>query len=213
MKSPNFILRVLVTAIIGILVWWFLRPTPKTQEKTAAAYASSNVAAPKPLAPPQIAKPLASPVKVNSQTTTSAPPVAAPAEADPQADLKTAIPDIVRLFRAGDDAAFEQTYTPPDKLDPERIQQLQAQQQQIRDMVAQDPRMLPMMQSGIDTAAQSYEALETQTPTFNASGDEATYMLTRLKVSNGKVVLGDTQIPMTFVKINGKWYWKGGDRN
>jgi len=61
--------------------------------------------------------------------------------------------------------------------------------------------------------AQAFEALENQTPTLNATGDEATYTYTVPTISdmdNGVFTGTGNQISWVFVKINGKWYIKSG---
>jgi hypothetical protein len=55
-----------------------------------------------------------------------------------------------------------------------------------------------------DTEIQYWEPLESQSPTLNVAGDEATYSYTQ----HGSGLFSNYEVPMTFIKINGKWYLK-----
>ena len=204
MRRKNFMVIVLVVAMVGLGLWWFTWPTAAVPEKMAttpmpakaAAPALSKVEAPKSVAPPTIAPPASNPIA--SQRL----PVSVPdTSADPQANLKTAFADIARLIRAGDTATFRETYDPPGKLDPQQIQQMRVKQQQTAALAAQNPQLQQILQKMNEAIAQSFEAHEYQTPTYNDAGDEATYMYT---------VPGyqEQPTPRVFVKINGKWYLK-----
>ncbi len=160
--------------------------------------------APKAVAPPTIAPPAP-----KSDTE----PVAAAKAPDPNADSKTelnsAIADIVRLYRAGDFMEVYQTYTTPDKLDPESIQKVQESLQKLQhdQQETKNPQLAQALAQNLqqiyESSAQLYEALENQTPTFNTTGDEATYMMTKDSFDGTQ-----TATPITFIKINGKWYLK-----
>ncbi len=204
MKPKNFIRIVFLIAIVIVGVWWFMQQTTSTPEKTADATAPAKAKAPKTIAPPQIAKFLAPSVQSKSEIANapSKPTETPPDPADPQTDLKTVIPDIARLYRAGDMAELYRIYTEPAQFDPVHLQELQTSQNRTADKI-----VTPSIQSR-ETGAQAYERLETQTPTFNTSGDEATYMLPAPKLSNEGIAVGETQIPLTFIKIDGKWYVK-----
>jgi len=204
MKSKHFILIVLVIALVGEGLWWFMRPKAAAPEKTAEATVPAKVEAPKPLAPPVIAPAVATPAtKAEATPVVEAPP---PNPNDPQADLKTAIPDIARLEATGDTEGVYEKYTPPDELDPKIIQRLRMVQQQTANVAAGNPQLQLQLQQIWNKAARAYEALENQTPTYNEAGDEATYMYSASELT------GTTgSRPVTFVKINGKWYEKPPD--
>ncbi len=126
---------------------------------------------------------------------------AKPAEANPPADLKTAIHDIVRLVQANDTITLWQTYMLPEKLTPEVLQELQ-------DSITREqnatPQMKALYQRIREGSIQAFEDLETQTPTMNEAGDEATYNFTLPSPGGGP----GTVVPRTFIKLNGKWYFK-----
>lgn len=206
MKRKNFTLLVLAVTIACLVIWWFTRPPVAILEKTVAVPLPAKADAPKYVAPPTIAPPVVPPAPkpgtapvAATQTTASF----SPESADPQTDLKTAIPDIARLLRSGDTLGFRQTYTPPDELaqlGPQYIQKLQALQAQA----AQDPDLQQELQKISEGAAEAWEAVEDQTPTFDAVGDEATYLYMLPGVGDAP----GAQVPRVFVKIDGKWYLK-----
>ncbi len=214
MKPKNFILAVLLVVIVAIGVWWFMRSATTVTEKTADASALSKVGASNGVASPQIAKPLSSTVQAKTETANTSVTAAdaTPDAADPQADLKTALPDIARLLRSGDWLVVDQTYTPPYKLTPEVMQEfLDAKQIEQASLVGLAPDLQQTILRGRqqiqEEAAQDIEDLESQTPTYNDAGDEATYLYTARVM--GKPA--DHPERKTFIKINGKWYIKGSE--
>lgn len=66
-------------------------------------------------------------------------------QADPQADLQTAILDIARLQRDGDIVKLWLRYTPPDKFDPHALKEIQETQQQV----AQNPELQQKLQKSV----------------------------------------------------------------
>lgn len=108
--------------------------------------------------------------------------------ADPQADLATAIPDLIRLVRAGDYLAMEQRYLPPQKFarlsDGEKALMLEEMQ---------SPRMQEKMQNSL----QALESIQGATPVFNDTGEIATFT---------PIALPGTPAKMTFIRLNGLWY-------
>jgi len=202
LKTPTLI--ALAVAIVGLGLWWLSQPTTAAPEKMAAAPLPAKTMVPaKMVASPTIAPPVAPPAQ---QTDIALAAVAPPIEesppdpnADPQADLKTAIPDIVRLIRAGDQVGAYKTYCPPDELNPKDVQQMQDLIMQSMAATAQVPELQQLMQKNRDEFARAFEALEDQTPIYNDAGDEATYKF---------AMPGEGTEPMTFGKIDGKWYIK-----
>jgi len=197
--SPALLVFILV--LIGFGLWLFLQPTTTAPAKTAATATPTKIDSVRLVAAPtQVEPPKLSAVTPKPETA----PMATSTYADPQTDLKTAIPDLARLAEAGDWAVIDENYYPPGSIDSSIIQRTRAQQQQAAMVAAQNPKLQQQMQQTHQAAARSWAALEAQTPTYNATGDEATYMYS--------VELGGGQIlpprPQTFVKINGKWYVK-----
>ncbi len=198
---------------VGYSILPKIRLTEAAPEQLAPTPMLAKVdAAPKEIAPSIIAQPIASPAPKPD----AAPVAESQPKADPQTDLKTVIPDLVRLVRAGDNLRMVQTYTPPEiwaKIGPEYTQQFQKIVQPKLDAANRDPEMERRWRMISEPAAGSYEALEKQTPTFNANGDEATYIFTLPEATdlvNGTYTGTSTgpKIPLVFVKINGKWYFK-----
>jgi hypothetical protein len=132
---------------------------------------------------------------------------AAQSVADPQADLKTAIPDIARLVRTGALADWYRTYRPPAEYDADFFRT----EQELQDQFARDA------ETGANESLQAYgaafanaiEDLETQTPVYNAAGDEATFQLD-FNVNEPDSPDPAGPRPVTFQKIGGKWYIESG---
>jgi hypothetical protein len=204
MKLKNFVMIAIAVGCLGL--WCSTRPAVAAAETTADD--------PKQLVPSIIAPPIAPPVPKSDSAPAAT--VKTVSGADPQTDLKTVIPDLVRLVRSGDTLAEMQTYTQPaiwTKMGPEYIQKYKEIIQPKLDAAARDPEMERRRRMVSEPVARSYEALEKQTPTFNAKGDEATYILTMPAVTdlvNGTYTGTNTgpKVPLVFVKINGKWYFK-----
>ncbi len=209
MKPKKFTVLLLFVAIMGILLWWFTRPTAAPPPRMTDAPMPVKAGAPEPMIKPlRIEKPSVAPVEdkpdsVKPASDSANLPVESvdlPAEpVDTQAELKTAIPDIVRLLRAGDPVDAYKTYTPPNEFNAQAAQQMQELQLQAQATAVQDPELRQLMQKAQAEIVQAYEALEEQTPTLNATGDEATYMFAMPRTGIQ---------PLTFVKIDGKWYIK-----
>ncbi len=120
---------------------------------------------------------------------------------DPQADLNFVLPDIANALQAGDLASLYVRYLPPDyvaQMPPQVLAQLP---QQAHNLMA-DPNARQRMMA----VAKLLQALQAQTPVFNAAGDQATY---KLDTYTAEIKTLSTNIKLqevTFVKQNGKWY-------
>jgi RNA polymerase sigma factor (sigma-70 family) len=150
---------------------------------------------------PAVELPKAPAVPAHAETVAAAAGADPPSD-DPQADLKTAIPELVRLVEANDWLGVYKAYTPPDRLDPKELQTLEKVQKML-DKQLSTPQAQLQLQMQHESAVSAWEALETQTPTYNATGDEATYLFTTPDYPGPTV-----SESMTFIKINGKWYQK-----
>jgi cytoskeletal protein RodZ len=211
MKPRKLILVALVVAIIGIGIWWwFTRSTTAVPEKTADAPMAAKTDASKqvvstPITPPSTPpalNPDTVPVATPPTTTVAAAPPTDSNAADIE-ELKFINADIAFLVQSGDLARLYQTYTRPDKLNPLALQTLQANQEAMQRIPA-DQRS-PIGLQIQEESAKSYEDLEDQIPTFNAAGDEATYNIT---IYGPAGMIPDRQSTVTFIKIDGKWYRK-----
>jgi hypothetical protein len=203
MKRKNFIGIALLVALVGIGVWWMMRLAAEAPAKTAGMAAQPG--SPRMGGTPTTTAPVNSgiaPPSPNPVASLPLPTSAPDTSGDPQADLKTAIPDIARLWKAGDLVTFYEKYTPPDLLDPVYIQEMKDGMQKDVRALAQDPQAQLSFQESNEENAKTYENLEFQTPTLNATGDKATYIYT-MPGFNGAPA---RQMRMVFIKINGKWY-------
>lgn len=194
-------LLVVLVVLVGLGLWWFLSSSTANPPKApspppAAAVPAKRVAYSTTIAAP--AAPAAQPKPSAGAATTTTVATTSSVEAnDPQTHLPTAIHELARLFHDGDFMEYIQRYTPPDKLTPEKLQW-------AREWLAkqtEDPGMQDAHRKGNESLAKGLEALENQTPTYNDTGDEATYMLY-------VDVVGNDPQETTFIKINGKWYLK-----
>jgi len=211
MKPKNFIIISLVIAIVCFGTWWLMRPKATKPAKTAVApmpakadaFALSKVEAPKRLAPPTIAPPgnLLAPLPDIAPIAATQPTAALSPVPDSKSlvELDATIAKIANFYREGDLLGYYQYITQPDKIDFNRLQQLQNSKQQNDDLAAQVPYWREEMLKDFMPFAKAYEDLETQIPTFNSDGNEATYVFT---------IEDEDPHPMTFVKINGRWFAK-----
>ena len=198
-KIKTVVAVVVIAVIIGG-IWWCRQPSITNSEKAAQVLATGNSYKPNlATQQPQVEPPKLPSVSPNSNTTASA-------SADAQADLKTAIADIARLYRANDLETFKEKYFPPDQL-AIVLSNHQAVQQRLSEVT--DPQMLNILKEMHEDATQSWEALEKQTPVFNSAGDVATYVF----VITAPNLPGNPPfqriVRQTFIKIKGKWYVKG----
>ena len=194
--------RLVVFAAIlaaGAGLFWWLNPTaaPAPEPvKAAAAPSPANPAnkladitpTPKPTA---IAPPQAPPATLS--TAPAADPAAPPAKkVDAQANLDTAIPDLATLLQTGDLVTAFENYTLPDDLaqiPPERIVEVE---DQLRALVTN-----PQIQPRLQIISQMLDTFKAQTPTYNDTGDRATYQVPGL---------GGGGNGFSFQKVDGRWY-------
>jgi len=197
-RKTNPAILILLVLLIATVLWFFTQTPSSSSEKSlpakiAASGPDQAVVLAKIVAPPA-ARAKIDPIAVPATLPADA---ATPDHADPQAELKTAIPEIVRLWREGKIVELRLTYNPPGRISPEMIQILQVMQRENDDIIAAHPDLQQTYHDAMEANAKPYEELEGQIPLYNAAGDEATY---QLRQEDG------TYASRTFVKINGKWY-------
>ncbi len=207
--KPRSLVIILVVAVLTVgAIWYFKKPA-------GAALAPKAAEAPKPAAPTiapksptaQIEAPKAQAAPAPAATPKPATTVAAvAAKGDPQAELNTAIDDITSMLQAGQFMAlFEKYATPEDqaKMPPEEKAQMEQEATQMMSQ-PEGQMMIQMMTAG-------FLSIKDQTPQMNAAGDQATYQMTVTPPPGmGPPGGGPETEPMTFVKIDGKWYIKDG---
>ncbi len=199
MKSRNYTLMAIFIAAVTLVHWWFNLPGPLTKTSVDSGNLPGALAPRAILPASQNSHPPPTESVARPEITGPAPaPAVEPTpSADPQSSLKTAIPDLVRRLRSGDRVDAYKAYTPPNEFDAQIIQQMQESQLQALAVAAQDPAFRQILQKNQDEVAQAYEALEDQTPTLDATGDEATYEIS---------MPGSGKGPVIFVNVDGKWY-------
>jgi len=218
MNSRQFLAVVIVALVAGAAGWALHNPSP-APEKTAAAVAPSptpaSVQAPSaqvaaPVLPPAPKSVAPTPPAVTTAAPT-APAPAAPVDANPPSaqpappELASAINDMGSMIQSGDFIALMENYLPPQQmaaLTPEQKTFMESQiQQQIQ---------TPQGQQQVKLMTQMVQALPGLTPTINSAGDHATYQVpTPAGAAPAGTPLPPT-IPITFVKVDGRWYFSNG---
>ena len=197
---------------LAVAIWLFNHLMPSTRQNSGIAPGpgKSAAAAPGPspttIAPPKLAPPAAkAPIvtPAGAAGATGLPATPATESADPQAELKTLIPEISRLFLAGNSLEIYQNYVAPSEFDPKVVQQIHDEQSKVEAFSAQDPGLREQIRVLRESMARDWEALGTQTPVMNDAGDQATYQLV-MNGGNGQTLTN----AVVFIKINGKWYMK-----
>jgi len=142
-----------------------------------------------------------SPTKLSGAATAGA-DATLPADPDPRSELKTAIPDIVRLLEANDFATYLREYMPPDKL-AAIIKETKLTFDQIVAKAQTDPAY--QQQAVLEVAI--LKTLGGVIPAVNAAGDEATYPINPANFTS-YATPGGPRIPsaVAFVKIAGQWH-------
>ncbi len=202
-RKFNPVILLLLVVLIPVGFWFFAQSPSPTPEK----YTPVKIASPAPVLDKAaikarisalVAPPAARPKNDFTPILVTAPADAAtPDHADPQSELKTAIPEIARLWREGKIADLRMTYDAPGRISPEMVQLLLYKQQEINDLIAAHPEVQQTYRDSMEAGAKPYEELEGQIPLYNDAGDEATY---QMRQEDGSYA------PAVFVKINGKWY-------
>jgi hypothetical protein len=176
-------------------------PTPPAINKEANA--------PQPAAPVTRSQPIPAPVMETRQVAPPMPAIApAPTPAadqpeapSPRAELATAIPELARLMGTQDYETLMQDFMPPEELDAMLADLGQPGQPMTLTDLADRMRQNPTMTQKMASASQFMVYLQTQTPTFDETGENASYKM--------PVVINGMD-SINFVKVDGNWYVKNG---
>jgi hypothetical protein len=202
MTTRNTLLAVIAAALLAAGIWWFSQsaPVPVTTKAattpTAPATPAPKVAA--PVVPPKsaVTAPLAPPIVPSAQPK----PVETPTPS-PDADLNTAVNDLITALESQDANAVMQVLAPSmlesakkaalsslaqnPNMTPAMQAQMQAQMdrvmaqqatqmiQQSADRLAQNPSEL----QGYQKLGDALKKAQGTPPTMNEAGDQATYTL------------------------------------
>ncbi len=120
--------------------------------------------------------------------------LAAAPKVDAQVNLETAIPDLANLLATGDLADAFENYTPPDVLAQIPPDRMAAIEQQLNSLNQQ-----PQAVARLAVMAQVLASFDGQTPTYNDTGDVATYPIVN-------PADGSSQGAFHFQKVDGRWY-------
>jgi hypothetical protein len=200
---------VLVLAIAALAVWLFRKPAVVETPKIATAPALAKVEAPalSKVEAPKLAPPVVPPARKPSAEPPTAPVAdATPAPGGTQAELNATIDDVTSLMQAGDFVGLFEKYAAPEdvaKMSP----QDKAEMEQGMQQAMANPQAQQMMQA----ETRMFQSLKDQTPQMNATGDQATYQMTPTADMLPPGMALPPSEPMTFEKIDGRWYIKNGD--
>ncbi len=192
MRPQTFVLRFLVMVIICFLVWYFFRSKTLIPDKMAAMPTPVHADAPKAIAQPQIAQPLAPPVQVKPETARSAPIADALVNADPRSNLDTAIAEIIRLYEANDNITRVKEFFTQDDLD--RVKS--TMNISIEEWV-HISEQYPEAAYNRENDLAIWRSMQGQTPRMSGNGNIATYETVTLDGSHKKAALK---------KHDGLWY-------
>lgn len=190
----------LLLALIGILAWWFF-PTQDNLAVMSAPKSSPLQAAVAPKPAPGI---------VVEAPTAAPPSILAGGGSDPQENLDTAIADVTRLAQANNFGALFENYGVP-VIDPTLRYRnggniLDDVQQKVLSFQAY--LNSPGGQTDRQQLQATLEFMRTQTPVYNATGDQATIQIGPITDQDRAANL----IPqITFVKKDGRWYLQAGN--
>jgi len=187
-------LAAVIIAVVGFAIYSW--PTGKSAAAAPSATPATNLPAALPVAKPAVvALPVVPPAVPSASTVASAP------MGDPQAEIGTAVDDIISLLRASEILIFYEKYTPP--ADEAKWPASHRNEYAREDaMVKANPSGGGQMESMIS----GFESMKGQTPQMNAAGDEATFQFTMQPPPGMDAPPRVT--PMVMVKIDGKWYLK-----
>jgi len=148
------------------------------------------------------------------------PPPAKPTPAnaaDPRLDLKTAVPDLLRLVQAGDFAALAAAYMTPQAY-ARHFTELSAGNRTALLAMGKDPVIV----DGLAAFAKALETIKEAAPVYNSTNDRATFKIQAPSVGGAQAAWsswatdGIFALPLSpgimgdliFVKIDGLWYLK-----
>jgi hypothetical protein len=202
MKAHNLI-AITAGGLAFLALLWLGRnaaPAPAAGNSTVAPQPLATKQTPVPVSPATIAAPVTAPATALSTPLASTPISATPTQADPQRELNTAIDDIVSLSQANDQMTLFNDYLSP----ADKAKMTPAEVDRIK-YWADEAKTDSIAQQSLRNTAMMYQSLKGQTPEMNAAGDEATYHATPILMHppDGNE---PTTIPITFVKIDGRWY-------
>jgi hypothetical protein len=184
--------RILVTLAIATAIclgWWLFRPMPEAPVPVASAPVPMAASKPAPVVvqtpppqPVQVVAPVVAPAPVEAPVPET--PAVAQALADPRLAPETATTDFLRMVDSGDYVTAAETYAqiPPNMTAAQFVAALQ-----------QNPNFPQFVQMVTDTT----RATVGMTPTYNDTGDVATYNLANPV---------DGQSSVRWRKINGQWF-------
>ena len=201
MNSRRALDLALFACLAGMAAWFFWPTAPAPEKISLTPAAPARVTELEPLTLPAIELEPPAPMLRPAPTPVVAavePVTAAPAAFDSQAELGTTVTDMIRLLQNQDFMTLFETYAPPDEvaqMPPEAKAQMAA--------IMQGPQIQQQMQLMIA----ALQSIQGTTPVYNAAGDTATYTPTVDLTGNMSNKSG-TPRPMTFVKVNDRWYLK-----
>jgi len=223
MKNRNALLGLVIAVLLTAGIVWWVKQTPAekpvvefTPAKPAPAKPATQVAM--PVLPPKSA--VVAPTLPAAVPSTNPQPAATPvAAANPQADLNTAVSDLISTLQSGDVNGFVQNYMAPSMMEmaksqveaqfannpnvtPEiKARAEQALEQRMPTMIqqlSQEMSQRPDALQGMQKMAAALQSAQATPPQMNDAGDRATYTLQ---------TNGDKDLPASLIMVrqDGKW--------
>jgi hypothetical protein len=171
----------MVACLAALAVWWWwpAKPGPASalgvRPRLRPALVTGAAVELPPEAPAEVAP---QPVPVMAD--------AAAVPSDPQADLGTAISDLIRLAQSGDAATMFQNYIQP------------SAQAGMSEQVKSNLIYMMQNEAASPQGLMEMQFIQSSTPTMDPSGNRATYLFPA----------GNPRNSLSFVKVNGRWYFQ-----
>jgi len=187
MKPKNFVLVTLLVVLVLVGIWWLLKPTAASEEKTAQAPTPAKADAPKPVAQiAQVELPKLPPVAAKGDPTSDA---AALTDTDPRTNPNTATADAIRLIETNDMVGYLKAVFPSKYL-------AMLPRGDTVERLAQEMEN-PKYKEAIQKNLAALKSIQDQPPILTDDGNTATFETHMDDPLRTEVVLK---------KVNGLWY-------
>jgi hypothetical protein len=178
-RLPDLII-VACLAALAVWWWWPARPAAPVAIPAARLNRPPPPSVATDLAPPEAPAEAPPPPPVVTVVEVPAGPV------DPQAELGTAISDLIRLAQAGDAVTMFQNYIQP------------SSQAGMSEQVKTNLIYMMQNEAASPQGVMEMQFIQSSTPTMDPSGNRATYTFPA----------GNPRGSLSFVRVSGRWYFE-----